>query len=993
MRSLGVCLLAGLAMGVAGCPEKVTPLETSVPDPSLAAITPDRGPSGGGTVVELSGEGFHPLARVWFGSAPAQAVAVATGGDAIVCTTPPGADSVAVRVANPSGREVELGGAFSYVPGPTIVGLDPAVGPESGDVEVRVTAPGLQPDEGFSARLGGRKIDPVGLSATGFTFVAPPGHGRVALVVENPDGQSDVRSDAFSYVPPPRVRSVRPTVGPEGGGTEVVVLGTGFRPGARVVFGDAEADDVEVLGEARIRAVTPPGSGEVRVTVFDPEFDHALPLEQGFLYLPTPVVEGVEPAAGPERGGTRVRVLGTGFVSGRTQVRFGGESGIDTTYPEDGVIETTTPPGAGAVDVVAAHEGIVSDPLDDAFEYVAPPTIARLEPDFGPTAGGAAVALLGAAFRDGAEVWFGPNAAPDVTVESGERLVATTPAGPTGPVEVVVRNPDGQEGRLEAGYAYVPPPVLAGVRPADGCVTGGYVVALDGRDLRPGLTVWFGDEEAEVAEFVSPDTVQVVAPAGHGTVDIRVANPDAQEHTLDDAFAYDALPRPAAIEPRHGPVGGGTDVRITGTCLGDVEAVRLGGVALVPLMVGGDEVITGRTPEAAAEGRADLEVEGPGGETAELEAAFSYHDGSLNRDGEMLGGGGAAASSGATAVDLDGDGLAELIIAYEPMEELASVSDAIYRNSGDGQFDLTTQLGAADRVSKGVAAADFDADGRVDLVFAVAPKGPRFPNSGVNVVHRNLGRLRLDPVAGALGDRSESTLAVAVPDVDSDGDADILFAGLSGARLHLNEGDMDFSVADGRLGAAGQSGLFVALTVADLDGEDGPDILLASLTEGVRLLANDGRGFYSDVTDARLPVVNPDAALAFAPGDLDGDGDLDVIVGLEGVDRLWLQEDGVFVDATQGRLPEVDAGTLALALGDLDGDGDLDLISGLGGAHPLRNAVYVNDGSGVFADASEARLPGVPVDRTQGLVLADLDGDGVLDLFVANAGTDRLRLD
>ena len=989
MRSL---LVVASLVAVAGCRSGDTPLRTHVPRPQLEAVTPDRGASTGGTAVELSGEDFHPLARVWFGQAAALSVVVADDGARVTCTTPPGADTVHVRVANPGGLQAELEGAFSYVPGPAIEALDPAVGPESGDVMVRVTASGLQPGEGFSAWLGGRGLTPTDVSADGFSFLTPPGRGRATLFVENPDGQSDVRPEAFSYVAPPRVRSVRPAVGTEAGGTEVMLIGAAFRPGATVTFGGSLATGVEVLGDARIRALTPPGTGAVPVTVHDPEFDQAIPLEEAFLYLPTPVVESVEPASGPERGGTRVRVVGQGFVRGRTQVRFGAESGVDTTYPADGEIETSAPPGTGIVDVVAAHEGIASEPLVGAFAYVPPPVVARVEPDFGPTAGGATVEVVGEALLEGARVWFGANEAPEVVVDAADRLVATTPPGPTGRVEVVVRNPDGQEGRLAGAYSYVPPPLVAGAQPADGCVSGGYPVALSGRDLRPGLSVWFGDEPAEVVEFVSPDTVLVRAPPGAGSVDVRVANPDGQEHTLEDGFGYDALPRPAAVVPRHGPLGGGTDVRITGTCLADVQAVRLGGAALVPLMLGDDEAITGRTPAAAEEGRAELEVEGPGGELARLPAAFSYHDGSLNRAGALRGDG-PAATSAVAAVDLDADGLPELVVAHEPMDGLASVPDAVYRNSGGGGFDLLVALGPADRVSKGVAAADLDGDRRIDLVFAVAPKSAQQPDSGVNVVYRNLGGLELEPVPGALGDRSESTLAVALPDIDSDGDPDVVFAGLSGARLYLNEGEMDLSVADGRLGAAGQSGLFVALTAADLDGVDGPDLLLASLTAGVRLLANDGRGFFSDVTDARLPVANPDAALALAAGDLDGDGDLDVIVGLDGPDRLWLQEDGVFVDATLGRLPELDAATLALALGDLDGDGAPEIVCGLGGAHAVRNTVYLNDGDGAFADATAARLPNGPVDRTQALALADLDGDGVLDLFVANAGTDRIHLD
>ena len=346
-----------------------------------------------------------------------------------------------------------------------------------------------------------------------------------------------------------------------------------------------------------------------------------------------------------------------------------------------------------------------------------------------------------------------------------------------------------------------------------------------------------------------------------------------------------------------------------------------------------------------------------------------------------------AGTSGAAVADLDGDGLSDLALAYAPGPQLMSVSDAVYRNSGGGSFDLAAQLGGANRHSMAVAAGDLDDDGRVDLVYGTSTEGP---DGGRNVVYRNTGQLEFEEL---LPDgRGEPTLAVALPDVDGDGDLDLLFVGLTGARLCMNQGRMTFDVADVRLGEAGESGLFVAAAATDLDDDGAVDLLLASITDGVVLLENDGRGFFSDASE-RLPAANPDSANTLLLGDLDLDGDPDLLVGMRGPDRLWLQEEGDFVEATLGRLPELDAETTALALGDLDGDGDPDLVTGLGGASGVRNVLYVNDGTGVFVDASETRLPDVAPDRTQGLVLSDLDGDRVLDLFVANAGVDAVILD
>ena len=105
---------------------------------------------------------------------------------------------------------------------------------------------------------------------------------------------------------------------------------------------------------------------------------------------------------------------------------------------------------------------------------------------------------------------------------------------------------------------------------------------------------------------------------------------------------------------------------------------------------------------------------------------------------------------------------------------------------------------------------------------------------------------------------------------------------------------------------------------------------------------NDGSGTFTDETVPRMPSRLA-STTSLALGDLDGDGDLDLFVGnshLGEQNHMYLNDGtGTFTDVTANRVPTRDDWTSSLALGDVDGDGDLDLVVGnaIG-----RDALYFN---------------------------------------------------
>lgn len=275
--------------------------------------------------------------------------------------------------------------------------------------------------------------------------------------------------------------------------------------------------------------------------------------------------------------------------------------------------------------------------------------------------------------------------------------------------------------------------------------------------------------------------------------------------------------------------------------------------------------------------------------------------------------------------------------------------------------------------------ADVDGDG--DLDFWIA--GEFAPN-----------RLLLNDGTGVLSDASSripttqrDSEDIGVGDFDEDGDLDVVFVSEDDRvnELYLNDGSGRFTDESSRLPVTGTSN---AVLVADLDQDGHLDILIGNAGQN-RLLLGDGQAGFTDATTARLPSRS-DVTQDLELGDIDGDGDMDLVVANEDQNRVLINDgSGVWTDETETRLPAPAAPqeTREADLGDIDGDGDLDLVFAnvafsVAGADP-RNRVLINDGTGVFSDETASRLPSSAVFSLD-VDLADIDGDGDLDLLVAN---------
>lgn len=331
---------------------------------------------------------------------------------------------------------------------------------------------------------------------------------------------------------------------------------------------------------------------------------------------------------------------------------------------------------------------------------------------------------------------------------------------------------------------------------------------------------------------------------------------------------------------------------------------------------------------------------------------------------------------------------------------------------------LQSALSGQQAMTGGVAAGDFDGDGRVDLFFTRI--------DAPDVLYRNTGGGFVDVSASAGFTQTLPTNGVAAGDIDNDGDLDLYVTGSESSRnfLYVNDGAGHFTEAAVIRGAdlatppstslRGQGAAF-----GDYDRDGYLDILTSdhsrpTSTSGARLLRNLGAadpGRFVDVTHAagldvyRTSIAVPDTSYRFTPmfSDVDRDGATDVIYVSDArtSQLFWNNGDGTFTDGTLPAGVGTDKSGMGSALGDYDRDGDVDwFITAIFdtpflGTQP-GNRLYRNNGNRTFTDVTT--VAGV---RNSGwgwgTKFLDFDNDSHLDLvatngFISGFTADRTKL-
>ena len=387
--------------------------------------------------------------------------------------------------------------------------------------------------------------------------------------------------------------------------------------------------------------------------------------------------------------------------------------------------------------------------------------------------------------------------------------------------------------------------------------------------------------------------------------------------------------------------------------------------------------------------------------------------------------------SGLAWFDYDADGWTDLYVVQSgifPPSGTPRAADRLFRNNGDGTFsEVTAAAGLADTAyGMGAFAADYDGDGPVDLLVT---------NWGDVILYRNRGDGTFEGVTAEAGlsERGWFT-AAAWADVDGDrrldlfltryvddSEEDKLFCGdvHTGERrycrpmqypgttnlLYLNAGDGTFHDRTGEAELAGAIGKALGAVFVDVDLDGRQDLYVANDALLNFLFRNLGGGRFEDLSvlsgTGFDPKGNPQGSMGVDAGDVDGDGLPDLATtNFEGETNELYRNlgSGLFEDVT-GRsgfarpLPqEVGFGLNFL---DLEGDGDLDVFIANGHVDdkPQRQGVSYAQRDLLLWNQGDGRFVERPCGRVfdtayvgRGSGVADYDGDGDSDIAVSNSG-------
>ena len=256
------------------------------PPPTISSVKPNMGPLEGDMKIIITGTGFLSFADVLIGDTEALARVDST--TQIFAITPAlSVGSKDVLVQNRDGQRAILEDGFTYNRAPVIIKVIPDNGRLAGGTKITLQGNGFLPGAKVLIRIDTRALVLASLiqvmSPNIINAITPSGEpGNKDVVVRNPDRQEIVLQGGFTYNLMPKLTDISPDHGPASGGTKLLIRGTGFLQGAKIIIG-RRAATTEVIDDSTIEAVTPANpQGVFDVRLINPDTQVAVK-RKGFI--------------------------------------------------------------------------------------------------------------------------------------------------------------------------------------------------------------------------------------------------------------------------------------------------------------------------------------------------------------------------------------------------------------------------------------------------------------------------------------------------------------------------------------------------------------------------------------------------------------------------------------------------------------------------------------------------------------------------------------
>ncbi|MET7763645.1 IPT/TIG domain-containing protein [Streptomyces sp. NPDC005393] len=420
---------------------------TTVAAPVLTGLGPTSGPAGGGNTVTINGTNLSGATSVKFGL---NSAAILTNTPTqITVTAPAGTGTTNVTVTTPGGTSNPLPYTYIATPAPALTSLSPTSGPTGGGNTVTINGTNLT--GATQVLFGATPATILTNTPTQITVTAPAGTGTTNVTVTTPGGTSNPLPYTYVATPAPMISSLSPTAGPTSGGNTVTINGTNLSGATLVKFGlNSAAILTNTATQITVTAPAGPPSS-VNVTVTTPGgISNPLP----YFYIAAPTVADLSPHLGPATGTNTVTVFGSNLTL-TSAVSFGGNPATAINVISDSQLTVTAPAGSGTVVVTVTTPGGTSTAAtgNPYYTYLGAPVLTSLNPSHGPDTGGDPVVLGGTHLTYTDAVTFGGVPASFAAI-SDTQVVATSPPGVAGAVNVVAHTPAGNSNALP--YTYDP---------------------------------------------------------------------------------------------------------------------------------------------------------------------------------------------------------------------------------------------------------------------------------------------------------------------------------------------------------------------------------------------------------------------------------------------------------------------------------------------------------------------------------------------------------